>query len=144
MSRKALINAIAWLMGIAFGYVMSRAGATTYDFHARMFLLEDLRLMAVIGLAVLISMGGLWWMERLRPRCPLTGEPVQFSRKPWQRGLILGSILFGIGWGMTASCPGTLPAMLGEGKLPALFVFLGALAGTYLYGRLHDIFTTRS
>jgi len=51
--------------------------------------------------------------------------------------LVIGATLFGIGWGLSAACPGTAPAMLGEGKLLAGFTVLGIVIGTYLFGRLH-------
>ncbi len=131
-------NFLAWLLGALFGFLMSRAGATTYDFHAKMFLLQDFQLMEVIGVAVLIGMAGIWWMQSRQIRSLATGDLIQFPRKPWQDTLVLGAFLFGIGWAMTASCPGTVPAMLGEGKLPALFVLIGIILGTFAYGVLQD------
>ena len=65
-----------------------------------------------------------------------TGSEVDFVKKPYQQGLILGAMLFGIGWGMTAACPGTIPAMIAEGKIGALFTFIGLLLGTMAYGVL--------
>ncbi|SIN69462.1 hypothetical protein SAMN05443662_0100 [Sulfurivirga caldicuralii] len=130
-------NILGWLLGALFGFLMSRAGATTYDYHAKMFLFQDFQLMEVIGVAVLIGMAGIWWMQS-RHMLSLSGDPIQFPRKPWNDTLVLGAFLFGIGWAMTASCPGTVPAMLGEGKLPALFVLLGIVLGTFAYGVLQD------
>ncbi len=138
MLQSKYLNLLAWLMGILFGFLMSRAGATTYDLHAQMFLFQDFQLMIVIGVAVLIGMLGIWWMQQHHWHSLGTGTPIQFPRKPWQKGLLLGAFLFGIGWAMTASCPGTVPAMLGEGKLPALFVFIGIVLGTLAYGVMQD------
>lgn len=135
--KKRTQNLLGWLLGALFGFLMSRAGATTYDFHAKMFLLQDFQLMEVIGVAVLIGMAGIWWMQS-RHMLSLSGDLIQFPRKPWNDTLVLGAFLFGIGWAMTASCPGTVPAMLGEGKLPALFVLLGIVLGTFAYGVLQD------
>lgn len=135
--RKRSQNILGWLLGALFGFLMSRAGATTYDFHAKMFLFQDFQLMEVIGVAVLIGMAGIWWMQS-RHMLSLSGDPIQFPRKPWNDTLVLGAFLFGIGWAMTASCPGTVPAMLGEGKLPAVFVLLGIVLGTFAYGVLQD------
>ncbi len=138
MLNKRKLNFFAWLLGILFGFLMSRAGATTYDLHAKMFLFQDFQLMIVIGVAVLIGMMGIWWMQQQGWHSLGTGTPIQFPRKPWQKGLLFGAFLFGIGWAMTASCPGTVPAMMGEGKLPALFVFVGIVLGTLAYGVLQD------
>lgn len=129
-------NFLALLMGVLFGFLMSHAGATTYDYHAKMFLLIDMQLMEVIGSAVIVAMLGVWLLKKFHVRAITTGEEVDFVKKPYQAGLIAGALLFGIGWAMTASCPGTVPAMIGEGKMGALFVLAGLLLGTMAYGVL--------
>lgn len=138
ISPKARNNFFGLLMGVAFGFFMSHAGATTYDFHAKMFLFEDFQLMIVIGVAVVVAMVGVWIMKRLRVTAIATGEEVDFVKKPYQKGLMVGALLFGIGWGMTASCPGTIPAMMGEGKVAGIFAFVGLLVGTTAYGILQS------
>lgn len=131
-------NIFGWLFGIVFGFLMSKAGATTYDFHAKMFLLEDFQLMIVIGTAVITAMIGVTLLKVFKVNAVTTGEPVDFVKKPYKSGLITGAFLFGIGWAMTASCPGTIPAMIGEGKLGAIFTFIGLVLGTMAYGILQS------
>jgi len=126
------------LLGAVFGFLMSRAGATTYDFHAKMFLFEDLQLMKVIIMAVIVAMAGVWLLRKYQITAITTGQPVDFVKKPFQKGLITGAMLFGIGWGMTASCPGTIPAMIGEGKIGGLFALIGLLLGTMAFGILQS------
>lgn len=138
ISPKTRNNFFGLLMGVAFGFFMSHAGATTYDFHAKMFLFEDFQLMIVIGVAVMVAMVGVTIMKRLHVTAIATGEEVDFVKKPYQKGLMVGALLFGIGWGMTASCPGTIPAMMGEGKVAGIFAFLGLLVGTTAYGILQS------
>lgn len=129
-------NILGLLMGIMFGFLMSRAGATTYDFHAEMFLFIDLQLMQVIGTAVVVSMIGVFLLKKYQVNAVSTGMQVDFVKKPYQQGLIAGAFLFGVGWAMTASCPGTVPAMIGEGKVTAVFTLIGLLLGTMAYGVL--------
>ncbi|KUJ75975.1 hypothetical protein AVO42_02640 [Thiomicrospira sp. XS5] len=131
-------NIFGFLMGITFGFLMSHAGATTYDYHAKMFLFEDFQLMIVIATAVVIAMIGVFLLKRFQVRAIATGAEVDFVKKPYQKGLMIGAMLFGIGWGMTASCPGTIPAMIGEGKIAGLFALLGLLLGTMAYGILQS------
>lgn len=128
-------------LGALFGFLMSRAGATTYDYHAQMFLLQDLQLMEVIMTAVIIAMAGVWLLRKFQVHAITTHEPVDFVKKPYQKGLMAGAFLFGIGWAMTASCPGTIPAMIGEGKIGALFAFVGLIMGTMAYGVLQSYLT---
>ncbi len=131
-------NFFGWLTGIAFGFLMSRAGATTFDYHAKMFLFEDFQLMIVICLAIVVAMVGVVLLKRSHVRAVATGAEIDFVKKPYQKGLIAGALLFGIGWGMTASCPGTVPAMIGEGKVTGIFALIGILIGTMAYGVLQS------
>lgn len=124
------------IFGMVFGFLLSCAGATTFDFYAKLFLLRDFQLLWVIATAAAVGALGVFLLKRLRARS-LDGRPLRYEGKPMRRGLVIGALLFGIGWGLSGSCPGTAPAMLGEGKLLAGFTILGILLGTYLYGRLH-------
>ncbi|CAN8139961.1 YeeE/YedE family protein [Thiomicrorhabdus sp. 6S2-11] len=132
------INILGVIMGIMFGFLMSRAGATTFDFHAKMFLFEDMQLMKVIGTAVVIAMLGVFMLKKFHVSAIATGNEVDFVKKPYQQGLIAGAFLFGVGWAMTAACPGTIPAMVAEGKIGAVFSLIGLLLGTLAYGILQS------
>ena len=129
-------NIFCLLLGVLFGYLMSHAGATTYDYHAKMFLMIDFQLMKVIGTAIVVAMIGVFLLKKYKVRSVSTGFEVDFVKKPYQKGLIVGAFIFGIGWAMTAACPGTIPAMLGEGKIGALFTLVGLLLGTMAFGVL--------
>ncbi|MBN2647688.1 MAG: YeeE/YedE family protein [Thiotrichales bacterium] len=132
------INILGLLMGVMFGFLMSRAGATTFDFHVKLFLFEDLQLLKVIGTAVIVAMLGVFMLKKLHINALATGTEVDFVKKPYQQGLIAGAFLFGIGWAMTAACPGTIPAMIAEGKIGAVFSLIGLLLGTLAYGILQS------
>ena len=122
------------LLGILFGFLLSRAGATHYDYYAQLFLLENFQLLWIISSAVLVGIIGNQILKKVNATSVWTHEKLKFSTKPIKKGLVVGSSLFGIGWGLAGSCPGTAPAMLGEGKLLALFVIFGIAIGTYIYG----------
>lgn len=124
--------------GAIFGYLLSRAGATDYDYYAKLFLFTDLQLMWVIGAAVAISAPGMYLLKRTRPTSLIGGEPLELAPKPMKRGLFVGAVLFGAGWGLAGACPGTALAMLGQGKLSAGVTVLGILFGTWLYGVMDD------
>lgn len=125
-------------LGAVFAYLLSRAGATEYDYYAQLFLFTDLQLMWVIGAAVAVSAPGMYWLKRNRPAALVGGEPLELAPKPMKRGLFLGAVLFGAGWGLAGACPGTALAMLGQGKLSAGVTVLGILFGTWLYGIMDD------
>lgn len=129
--------------GAVFGFILSRAGATTHEFYAGLFLLQDPQLALVIGTAVVVGLPGVWLLERRGGRT-VSGGPIGFERKPMKPGLVLGSLLFGAGWGLAGACPGTALAMLGEGRMAAAFTILGAVLGTWLYGVQEDLRARRA
>lgn len=124
------------VFGVLFGFVLSRAGATSYDAIQGMFLLEDLHLMGVMGVAIALSAIGyrLFLSGVIRPR---DGKAPNLKPKPMQRGLVAGSMLFGIGWGLSGTCPGTAIAQVGEGTLAGGLTLMGILLGA----RLQNTFT---
>jgi uncharacterized membrane protein YedE/YeeE len=122
------------IFGTLFGFLLSRAGATNFDFHAQLFLFENLQLLWVIASAVGTGMAGIFIMKRLRIRSLMGKELLTFEGKAMRPRLVSGALLLGTGWGLTGSCPGTAPVMLGEGKFAAVFTVIGIVAGTYLYG----------
>ena len=122
------------IFGAAFGFLLSRAGAPTYDFYAKLFLFEDLQLLWVIATAAAVGSIGVLLIKKAQARTLFDGNPIAFKGKPYKKSLIPGSLLFGLGWGLAGACPGTALAMLGEGKLGALFTLTGIVVGTWIYG----------
>ena len=127
-------NGLFLLIGIAFGFLLSRAGATDPAMIGKLLLLQNLHLLWVIATAVVV--GGMlnlaakvWHWRSLA-----TGQHLSFPHKPFVRALVPGAILFGIGWGLTGVCPGTAPAMLGEGQWFVAVILVGIIIGTWLVG----------
>lgn len=121
-------------MGILFGFLLSRAGATTYDFYAQLFLFENLQLMWVIAAAASVGAIGKYLLKRSEWQAVTNKEKLSFEGKPYTKSLIPGSLIMGAGWGLAGACPGTVLAMLGEGKLGAMFTIAGIAFGTFLFG----------
>lgn len=124
------------MFGLAFGLVLSRSGAADYNFIQGMFLLTNLQLFGIIGVAVAITLPGLWLLKRRGTT--LTGQPINIKAKPFHKGNVLGGALFGIGWSLTGMCPGPIIVNIGEGKLYALAAFAGVMVGTYVFGRSYS------
>ena len=70
----------------------------------------------------------------------LTGEPLNLpaSRKIDVR-LVLGSVLFGIGWGITGICPGPGLVLLGAGVPEGIVYIASLLAGMTLYSLIEKL-----
>ncbi|MGH7494709.1 MAG: DUF6691 family protein [bacterium] len=120
--------------GAGFGFLLSRAGATTYDYYAKLFLFEDFQLLWIIATAAAVGALGVALLKANKARSLYERKPITFQGKPYKRSLLPGALVFGLGWGLAGACPGTVLAMLGEGKLGALFTITGIVLGTYLFG----------
>src|SRR5581483_1991081 len=98
-------------------------------FHA-MLALESPRIYLLMGAAVAVAFVGARLLRGRRAL--LTGEPILWTPARPTRSHILGSILFGIGWGISEACPGPTAAQLGAGRVLALAVASGVLVGVRL------------
>jgi uncharacterized protein len=122
--KDFIVKRIPFLvLGIVFGFLLSRSGAADYGYIQKMFLFEDIQLYGIIGTAVCVTAPLLWIVKRLK-----------VSPKPKHLGNVVGGVLFGIGWALTGMCPGPVLVGIGEGKLYALCTFAGVLVGTALLG----------
>jgi uncharacterized membrane protein YedE/YeeE len=123
--------ALGLLSGIAFGYVITRIGATNPDRMARAHLMRDPEIPQFMLAAVLLSAVGLTGLVAVG----------HATTNPLPTSLVatgLAAIIFGIGWGLTGYCPGTTWAAAGEGRMDAVFALLGGLAGTAAFAHLHE------
>ncbi|MEP6952799.1 MAG: DUF6691 family protein [Solirubrobacteraceae bacterium] len=65
----------------------------------------------------------------------LTGQPVGWRPERPQRRHVVGSALFGVGWGVADACPGPIVTQVGQGIPYALFTIAGVVSGVLLYHR---------
>lgn len=64
----------------------------------------------------------------------LLGEPMRLpTRKDLDSRLILGSLGFGVGWGLAGFCPGPALVAVGAGEMKALVFVAFMLAGMALF-----------
>ena len=92
----------------------------------------DPSLMFVMGGAIGVAFVG--FAAAARRKVTPTGEPINLpTARRIDRPLVIGALLFGIGWGIGGFCPG--PALVGVGMLEpkALLFVLAMLAGMGLF-----------
>lgn len=126
------------VFGTLFGYFLSKARATDYDTIVDMFMMRDFQLYGVIGVAILVTSLGLYQIRggNLTTR---SGEPLKMDRLDWEPKRLTGAFLFGSGWALTGTCPGTCLAQIGEGKLVAFATAFGILAGVWYYRKVKPL-----
>lgn len=72
-------------------------------------------------------------LARRRPQA-LLGGPMRLPvARQIDRRLVVGSALFGMGWGLAGFCPGPALTALGMGQSKALLFVLAMLAGMGIY-----------
>ncbi len=134
MSRTSLRNLAALVCGVVFGLGLSLAQMTNPD---KVLNFLDLRgawdpsLLLVLGGAVLLSSAGFALLRRRRT--PLWDTQFHLPlAKTIDRPLLIGSALFGMGWGLSGYCPGPAIASLGFANPEALWVVPSMVAGAAL------------
>lgn len=130
--------AIASGAGLLFGLGLAVSGMTDPDKVLNFLDVAgrwDPSLALVMGAALAVSTPGFAWLRR-RGRS-FSGAPLAPAPSPRvDARLLVGSALFGIGWGIAGYCPG--PALANLVRFtPEALVFVGALlAGSLLCRKL--------
>ncbi len=89
----------------------------------------DITLMFVMGSALLISLPGFYLLQKKSIR-PWFAEKLYLpSRKDLDVKLVLGSIIFGIGWGISGLCPGPAIGSLVTGSSDIVYFVLSMILG---------------
>lgn len=87
-----------------------------------------------------ITIGFLAFSYAKRVKKTITGLEISLSsNQKIDKKLIIGSLLFGIGWGLVGFCPGPAIVALGAAKLKALYFSIAMVIGMIIY----DFFNTR-
>ncbi|CDK37842.1 uncharacterized protein BN903_116 [Halorubrum sp. AJ67] len=73
-------------------------------------------------------------LPRIRDTAPLTGTPYERRLKPFDRNVLVGGAVFGVGWGLSGICPGAAYASLGVGNITILWALGGMFLGAYAQG----------
>jgi uncharacterized membrane protein YedE/YeeE len=129
MSRRAA----GAIVGIVFGVVLSWTGMVSPDVIRGALLFEDSYLFLFFGSAVATAFVGL---RLVRGRTALLGsERIEWSNERPQRRHIVGSLVFGAGWGIAHACPGPVAAQVGQGVWWAVFTLAGVVLGVYFFLR---------
>jgi uncharacterized membrane protein YedE/YeeE len=120
-------------LGMIFGATLSWSGMSAPDVIRGALLLEHSYLFLFFASAVATAAVGLAIVRRIGGRALLTGVPLRWAREHVERRHIVGSLVFGIGWGIADACPGPIFTQLGQGIGWAVFTFAGALIGVRLF-----------
>ena len=122
-------------IGLVFGVVLSWSGMTAPGVIRGALLLRHPYLFMFFASAVATATLGSWLLRRAGARAVLTGQPVGWTTESPERRHIVGSLLFGAGWGVTDACPGPVAAQLGQGAWWGLWTLAGVIIGVLIFLR---------
>ena len=81
-----------------------------------------------------IAIGSIGFALARRRPATLLGAPMQLTTaRDIDRRLVMGSLLFGVGWGLAGFCPGPALVALGAGHVKALVFVAAMIAGMALF-----------
>jgi uncharacterized protein len=126
-------KAAAAVIGIVFGATLCWSGMSNPDVIRQALLFERAYLFLFFAAAVAVATVGTALLRRVRGRALLGGAPLTFSRERPARRHVVGSLLFGVGWGVADACPGPIATQIGQAMPWALCTLAGLVLGVVLF-----------
>ena len=130
-SKKGLQLCLGLMIGIVFGFLLQKGGATRYGVIIGQLLLQDFTVVKIMLSAVVTGMIGVHLLQSLKiARLHLKSGSLGQN--------VIGGLIFGIGFGLLGYCPGTVAGAAGQGSLDAIFGgIVGMLIGAGLFATIY-------
>ncbi len=129
---------LIFIGGLIFGFGLGFSHMARPEVVLNFLQFEDFGLLFVMGGAAVVTGIAFATLPRLRDRAPLTGDPYGRRLKSFDRNVLLGGAIFGVGWGLSGICPGAAYASLGVGNVTILWAIAGMFVGAYAQGVLRS------
>lgn len=126
--------AVAFVIGIAFGWALERAGLGSARKLMGQFYLTDFTVFKVMFSAIVTAMLGTFWLARLG----VLDLSAVYVPETFIQPQLAGGILFGVGFALAGLCPGTSCVAAATGRGDGLAVVGGMLSGVLLTGLAFD------
>jgi uncharacterized membrane protein YedE/YeeE len=133
--QRQLGLVLAVLVGIAFGFVLERAGFGRAQKLVGQFILSEMTVLKVMFGAVAtamvgsVALSGLGLFD-LRTVADSAASPT------WLWPMVVGGFVVGMGFVISSYCPGTSVVAMASGKIDGLVTVLGVILGAVLGGEL--------
>ena len=117
----------ALLIGVAMGFLIQRVGASSPGLILKNLRLENLSIIKFMATTIAIGMLVTYLLSA-------GGVPMNFDIKPtYVIGVLVGGLIFGVGFAVGGFCPGTCVVAVGEGRRDAWFAIIGGIVGAFGY-----------
>ncbi len=137
LTHKWYHNIKYLIAGLVFGVLLTKAEVISWFRIQEMFRFQSFHMYGIIGSAVVVGIISVLLIKKLGIKT-IYGERIEFHSKKFNKGQIIGGLIFGLGWAMTGACPGPMFAQAGSGFSVIVVMILSAIAGTWVYGKYRD------
>lgn len=121
---------IGLVTGIIFGFLLQKGEVLRFEKQVGFMLLKDMAIIKFMLTAVIVGMVGIY-------ACHSLGLISLSVKATNVAAIIIGGLLFGVGWAIAGFCPGTSIGALAEGRIHAFWAILGMLGGAALYAEVY-------
>ncbi|SDK03229.1 hypothetical protein SAMN05216226_11521 [Halovenus aranensis] len=132
--RHPLFKPLVFVGGIVFGFGLGFSHMARPEVVLNFLTFADFGLLFVMFGAAVVSGIAFALMPRVRDTAPLSGNRYERRLKSFDRNVLVGGAIFGVGWGLSGICPGAAYASLGTGNVTILWALAGMFVGAYAQG----------
>lgn len=125
------------IVGVLFGIIFVKAEIISWFRIQEMFRFESFHMYGVIGSAVFVGLISVLIIKKYDIKT-IHGETIIFKERKFDKGNVIGGVIFGLGWAITGACPGPLYTQIGTGATVVIVTLLSAIAGTWVYGKYRE------
>lgn len=129
-------------VGVVFGFLLTGSGLGDYHTIHEGLLLRDGYIYWMMAATVGTAAIGIALLRRVGRTA--FGGPLAVPRTPVRRENLYGGALFGVGFGVGATCPGITVSAVATGSWYGLVVLAGILAGLWLRTCAEETRATRA
>ena len=122
---------VVYLGGLLFGVGLALSQMARPEVVLDFLQLEDFGLLFVMGGGAVVTGLAIAVGTRLDRTAPLTGTAYTKRLRSMDRDVLVGGVIFGVGWGLSGICPGAAYASVGIGNYPILVAIAAMLVGAY-------------
>lgn len=120
------------LTGILFGFFLQKGEVLRFEKQVGFMLLKDMTIIKFMLTAVLVGMVGIYALNGI--------GMISLSIKEANIGaIVIGGLLFGIGWAIAGFCPGTSVGALAEGRIHVLWAIAGMVVGAAIFAEAYPL-----
>ncbi len=132
-SNKRVQLLLGFIIGMIFGFLLQKGGVTNYNVILNQLILRDFTVAKIILTAILTGTIGIYLMNEL--------GIIQLQPKPFYlNGILVGGLVFGVGFALLGYCPGTAAGAIGTGSVHAFFGAIGILMGVEIFSMTYPFF----